>query len=129
MLCSLSFYLTAWVRSCCCLAYTEFCILIVETGHVATTLFSSLLIFATVKDDIRSSSGISFQGYLDARLENHSLLLTRASKFRCLQKCADLPECFSVNYHAADGICELNGYNYMLSDLSAAAGYVWYDCS
>ena len=110
-----------------CLAYTEFHIFIFETGDTATKLFSSLLIFLGVQDDIKSSSGISFQ----MRVENHiikSLLLPRASKLRCLQKCADLPKCFSVNYHATDRICELNHYNYMLSDPSAAAGYVWYDC-
>ena len=86
---------------------------------------------ATVKDDVGSLSGISFQGYPGVKLENHiikSLVLSRPSMIRCLKHCADVPDCFSVNYHAADGICELNHYNYMLSDPSAAAGYVWYDC-
>ena len=84
-----------------------------------------------MKDDVGSLSGISFQGYPGAKLENHiikSLVLSRPSMIRCLKQCADVPDCFSVNYRAADGVCDLNHYNYMLSDPSAAAGYVWYDC-
>ena len=93
--------------------------------------FLSYLPFCTVKPDIQSSAGMSFRRHPGVKLQNYlinSLILPGSRVIACLKVCADVPDCFSVNYYPPDGVCELNGYNYMLSDPINAAGYVWYDC-
>ena len=87
--------------------------------------------FDTVKSDVGSTSGVVFQGHQGVKLQNYlinSLILPGSRVIACLKVCADVPDCFSDNYYPPDGVCELNGYNYMLSDPINAAGYVWYDC-
>ena len=87
--------------------------------------------FATVKCDIGSSSGVVFKRHQGVKLQNYVIkrIFPVSSVIACLKVCADIQECFSVNYFVPHGLCELNSYNYMLSDPINAAGYVWYDCA
>ena len=88
----------------------------------------SLMKFDTVKSDVGSTSGVVFQGHQGVKLQNYVIktLFPGSSVIACLKVCADIQECFSVNYFVLNGLCELNSYNYMMSDPIDAAGYIWY---
>ena len=42
------------------------------------------------------------------------MLFPVSSVIACLKVCADIQECFSVNYFVPHGLCELNSYNYLI---------------
>ena len=99
-----------------------------EPNSVYIAEIELFFFFATVKCDIGSSSGVVFKRHQGVKLQNYVIktLFPGSSVIACLKVCADIQECFSVNYFVPNGLCELNSYNYMMSDPIDAAGYIWY---
>ena len=90
-----------------------------------TIIFYTIdLQFAVVEPDVWSNAGMSFRRYRGVKLQNYLIksILSGSSVIACLKVCAVAQDCFSVNFFELGGVCELNGYNDMLSDLSTAAG-------